>query len=316
MGKINFSFLKDRKNLIIITLSVIAFAFVLFVVGQAIAKNKLRKELLETRNELSNAIGTIEVSEGLYVRTAIENGRLDREYRDILGENQRLSEEINKREEDIRLLTQVNATLRENVKFEGNGRTTVISPGVCNNNSTSTPGNNQNGSSGGTTTVPNPNDVFVIVPNIRVDFDLKEDGFRVFGFTETNPSLAENPVGLASLELEQVDPFIIDLAVTQSSDGWRAIAYEQQGRLALDIGELQVNPARQRLSWQERIGIGSRVSIDSDSFGLHPEIEIKLGQRGSWEVGVGPFFVIEDNLVYKGTSVGVTLYPFTRRMGR
>lgn len=294
-------------NRIIPMLAVVALLLISgFAVHQTIQKNKIEAELTASQNQLAEAIGTIEVKEGLYVRLASEHDNLNRRYESLLGDNERLSEVINTKEEEIRALTQLNASLREDIVFAGNATTTVLTS--CNDVTNS----NQNVSI--TTDTGREIDPDETVPNIRVDFDLQEEGFRVQGFTESNPSLLPGPPsGRAELTLTQTDPFVIDIALTENEDNdWRAIVYEQQNRLEFDVGVLSVNPQSDRLKWFERIGVGAQAAVTESSAGIAPTLSMRLGHSGAWSVDAGPYWDLSRDGTVRGATVGITMYPFDR----
>ncbi len=279
-------------------------------VGQAVSKKKLHADLLSTQNSLAEAVGTIELQDGVYARLASQNSDLDRNFRDLLGEHELLSEEFNKREEDIRTLLQTNAQLREDIEFIGNATTTVVVG--CNDNP------HGNGEDATTTDPDNPIEPDEFVPNLRVDFDLEDSGFRVNGFTESNPGLVLGPpVGRAELTLSQIEPFVVDIAITENRDNdWRAVIYEQQQRLQFDVGVLTVNPRNSTIRWYERMGIGSQLVVTGRGFGVAPSLAVRVGARGEWDINAGPYWSFGSNNVQRGASMGFTVYPFSRRRDR
>lgn len=296
-----------------ILLGIAFIAVGVFAIAQTISKNKIEKELLSTQNELSEAIGTVEVSDGVYSRLASQHEDLNNRYENLLGQNESLSETLNRKEESIRTLMQANATLREEIEFSGNATTTVIAG--CDD----APSESVTVDNGTTTTNPgNPIEEDEFVPNLRVDFDLERSGFRVQGFTESNPRMTLGPpVGRAELTLTQIDPFVIDIAVTENDDNqWRAVIYEQQQRLEFDVGTLAVNPRSSRIRWYERIGFGSQLVATNQGFGFAPTLGLRLGSRGAWSVTAGPHWSFNQDGLDRGATIGFTVYPFSRRRDR
>lgn len=264
----------------------IIFALVLAVVvlwaGSALSSSKSNKKIAELRNQLAEVQGSIEIADGVQYRLAQEIRFKESEISDLLGENTKLEDAARELEGRIATLTQINASLREDLRFSSNNE---------NSNATTTVIE---------TTCPDTPDA--PTPNIRVDFDLEQLGFRAAGFTETNPSYAE-------LSLTQQTPFVIDLALNQDNDGvWSAIAAEQQERLYLDIGELVINPRRIKEMWYEKFGLGVATTVGLTHFSVGPAIQFE-GRRSDFG------FRYEHNLI-NGDNFGgfnITFRPFRRR---
>ena len=283
----------------------------LLVLGIVIVKQRIEirhknADLISVQNQLSEAIGTVEEKNGLYVHLASEYSNLNRRYDEILGENERISEVLNRKEEEIRVLSQMNASLRNPVVFTGRATTTVVAGGC--DTIEQTP---QTGTVVTTETDSEPDS---IVPNLRVAFSLEDSGFRVDGFTESNPSLTlGQPIGHAELTLTQIEPFSIDLAVSENEQHeWRAIIYEQSSRLEFNIDSLSVSPQKDRLRFVERIGFGARTNVTDESAGVAPVISFRLGHSGALSVDGGPYWDLTDGISTTGATVGVTVYPFDR----
>lgn len=254
-----------------------------------------RIRLEEITNRLAAAQSSLEIADGVQMRIAEEYGRLDRHMQDVLGTQSLLIDLLDDSNDQIDSLMQVNGTLSERIRFIGNSsggrvRTTVVNE-LLNNTTFETDQDN----SGEQT----------ILPNLRVDFDMESSGFRVIGYTHTNPSEAV-------VELEQLQPFIIDLAITQTRDGYRALASEQTGRLELEIGELAIARNTRRERWSELIGIGAAAYVSGNSFAVGPAVHIET--RGRLDIMFGP--VYSDSYDSKPGSVGgqlaVTFRPFRR----
>lgn len=258
------------------------FIVVLLYTSSVFSLNKSNQKITDLRNQLAEAQGSIEIADGVQYRLAQELSFKERQISDLLGENTRLEEVAKELEGRIVALTQINASLREDLRFSSNNE---------NSNATTTVIE---------TTCPDALDA--PIPNIRVDFDLEQLGFRATGFTETNPSYAE-------LSLAQQVPFVIDLALNQDNDGvWSAIAAEQQERLYLDIGELVINPKRIEEMWYEKFGLGFATTVGLSHFSIGPAIQFE-GRRLDFG------FRYEHNLI-NGDNFGglsMTFRPFRRR---
>lgn len=72
------------KLLNIILIILIAFTSALSIT-KTIQQTKTQRALTEAQNNLSEAIGTIEIADGVYTRLAIDERRLQRTYEDLLG---------------------------------------------------------------------------------------------------------------------------------------------------------------------------------------------------------------------------------------
>lgn len=264
--------------------------FLIFLLGIGQIKfKKLENELRDQRNENAQLIGTQLIDDGVYLTLSEENDRLHRRYEEVLGENERMSNVINKREEEVRLLANINASLRDSIRMNGTATTTIVRD---NNNDTIT-----------TIIDDSPNTDESNVPNLRVDFDLENSGFRIFGHTTTNPSYAE-------LELEQTNPFDIHLAVTEDEDGvWAAYIYDTNDRLEFNISDLEVDSNDERYRWYERIGVGSSINMNIENgIGISPNVSMSLGRRMNLDVSAGPYY--NDSW---GGQVGVNWRPFMRK---
>lgn len=292
--------MKQKKILNKITYAILAIAIIALAANSIKScqeKRKLESELMDYQNQVSELIGTVELENGVRMRLAQELEDLTDRYTEILGENERLSEVINENEERIRTISQLNAQLSERIQFAGEATTTVITREVC-------PDSNS------TTTVQNENtdnqdqsqpSVDLEIPNLRVDFSLEEQGFAVEGHTTTNPSYAE-------LSLEQIDPFQIDIAITETGDGsWRGYVYEVNDRLDININELVVDPEEIRYRWYERIGVGAQSSLTSNGFSYGPALSYRLGRNLNWTIIAGPTY--NDDW---GANVGFQWHPFVR----
>ena len=259
-----------------------ALAAVVVIGVLLIQQHQDKKIQRDLRNQLSEAQGTIEIGNGVYYRLAQELVFKENQISNLLGENTRLEEAAKELEGRIVALAQINASLREDLNFSSNNQnsnaTTTIIQETC-------------------PTTPDAQ-----IPNLRVDFDLEQSGFRAIGFTETNPSYAE-------LSLTQQIPFVVDLALNQDSDGtWSVIAAEQQERLYLEIGELVINPRRIKERWYEKFGIGGATTIGLNHFSIGPAIYFE-GRRADFGLRY------EHNLI-NGENFGglnITFRPFRRR---
>lgn len=254
----------------------------------AIERGKANKRQQDLNNRLSDALGSIEIYEGVQYRLAEESRIKERKIEELLGENTRLDDTIRKLDGEVYNLTQINASLREELEFssqdEGSSATTTIVRYVC------------------PETTDGGEEVPTEIPNLRVDFDLLSGGFRAIGFTETNPSHAE-------LRLLQEEPFVVDIALIQSDNGeWSSIASEQTDRLELEIGELIVDERVVNERWYERLGVGLSVHAGEGTFGAGPALHL---ETGALDFGLSATYDIARNSIVGGFSA--TYRPFRRR---
>jgi hypothetical protein len=291
--------MKQKKILNKITYAIFIIAILALVANSIKScqdRRKLESELMDYQNQVSELVGTVELENGVRLRLAQELDDLNDRYQAILGDNERLSEVINEREERIRTISQLNAQLSERIEFAGEATTTVITRTVCPEPNSTTTVQNE-------TEDQNSQDpqIDLEIPNLRVDFSLEEAGFSVDGYTTTNPSYAE-------LSLEQIDPFQIDIAITETGDGnWRGYVYEVNDRLDIDINELVVDPEEVRYMWYERLGVGAQSSFTSDGFAYGPALSYRFGRNLNWTVIAGPTYNNDW-----GANVGFQWNPFVR----
>lgn len=278
-------------------IELIVLSMFTFLLTQQGCRNKaLQKQLAQTQNELSEAVGTIEVADSIYMRMAEEERNLRRQLDAVLGDNSELAEYLENTKERVQSLLQINAALQEEIEFSSDNENstavvTVIEQVDC-------PDVNSDSNSVVTSSEPNSDPI----PNIRVDFDLNERGFNVVGHTTTRPARAQ-------LTLRQIDPFAIDLALTQNQDGtWQAYVSEQNELLNLDIGELRVNQMIDRLAWYERIGVGAHAFGNARTFAFGPTVSFET-RRGTVISG-GPNFDFVTNGI--GGTASITIRPFRR----
>lgn len=276
----------------------LSFALLFLSAFAYIQHNKMQREIRDYQNQVSELVGDVEIAEGVHVRLAEEARNLNRQLEEFLGENSRLSGEIDRRDERIEDLVQLEATLREEIRFNSenansNATTTIITGGCVDGNSS-------------TTVVDGTNPNTDTLPNLRVDFDLEASGFRATGHTTTNPSYAE-------VQLAQIGPFVIDLAITEDRGGqWRAYAAEQDGRLDLTIDEFVMNPYVERERWFERFGVGFETVVGGSHVGLGPILSAEVGTR--WYVHGGALYDFENNKW--NAALGVTWRPIRPRRTR
>ena len=253
------------------------------------------------QNQVSELQGTIELKEGVISRDAQDIDHLNRRIEDILGDNSDLRENINLKEEQIRELMQITATLREQIEFAsthaGSGATTTIITGCPDDN-----GDHEDNS---TTTIvegedPVDGNTTANIPNLRVDFHLLDQGFQIDGYTTTNPSYAE-------ARLTQTEPFHLNLAMTEDSEGvWSAYLEEVNDRLSLDIVSLVVNPYRSTERWYERFGFGVIGAATTSYFLMGPAVSFELRR---FDLTFGAAYSTDQEWA---PMMGVTWRPFRR----
>lgn len=286
-------FKKPRFLIDVLLFSIIAFlALSLFI-----ADKKHNKEVHDLQNNLSAAIGSLEIADGVQLRQAIEIKNLNRRADDILGEESLLLEEIRNRNLRIEDLVQVNATLAEQIVFSSSTSGTATTTRV--------PRRDISNGSAETTQEPVLSDEELSAPlqNLRVDFDLLSDGFQIAGYTETNPSFA-------MARLTQLEPFIIDLAISQDRSGvWSAMAAEQNRRLRLEIGQFAVNPNVTKEKWFEKIAIGLATRFGTEDIEFSPIFGVEAGSRVY--AFAGPAYNITQNSW--SANLGILWRPFRTR---
>lgn len=274
------------------------FAFLIVLIGAYVyhisAISGLEADLRETRNRLSEAIGSVEVAEGVQSRMGVETRNLNTRVNVLLGENTRLEGLIGDRDTQIRELVQANASLTEELRFSSRN------PG-SNAASTVITGCNEIPPSEETVIDTGDGEAVQNVPNIRTDFSLTQQGFQIDGFTTTNPSFAE-------LALMQIDPFVIDIAVVEDREGTRSVVLsEQQDRLNLNIGTFSYTTRPDRIRWYELFSVGGTLAYAGDRFMLGPSLNVETRRR--LVVSGGPLFSLSGDV---GGHVTVTARPFIR----
>ena len=276
-----------RPERILIALAILAFVFAYLYHVRTVSA--LGNRLRDTRNQLSDAIGTVVISDGVYARQAEDIKNLNRRISEVLGENTRLEGLIGDRDTRIVSLAQANATLSERISFSSDNPDSSATVTVI-ERCPDSDGQNETGDP-------------TVVPNIRVDFDLERAGFEIVGFTTTNPTLAE-------LSLTQVDPFIVDLALTEARDGtYQVFISEQNDRLRLEIGEFAVSRWQTRERWFELFGVGLTAAWTPDNPLLGPAIHLETRRR--LDLTFGALWNLRDGSA--GGHVSATFRPFRRR---
>ena len=258
--------------------------------GLVFEKKQGRRLIQSLQNDLASAQGSVEILEGVEFRLAQDIAFKESRIADLLGENTRLDEAAQELEGNLVFLTQVNASLREEIEFsstdENSNAVTTIIEYRCDEETVNT-------------TITEETEG---IPNLRVDFDLENSGYRVLGFTESNPPHAE-------LSLTQLEPFVLDLALNQGPDGvWGAIAAEQTNRLEIEIGELIVNSRRLRERWYERFGVGLTVNAGLGTFAVGPALHL---ETRTFDYGLNTTYDVTSQSVIGGLTVSYR--PFRRR---
>lgn len=270
----------------------VALLLIIFGVAAGSIYNKKQNQRLinELQNNLAAAQGSIEILEGVEFRLAQDLSFKERQIANLLGENTRLDDAAKELEGRLVFLAQVNATLREKIEFtsdnENSNAVTTVIEYRCDEETTNT-------------TITEETEG---IPNLRVDFDLENSGYRVLGFTESNPPHAE-------LSLSQLSPFVLDLALNQGPDGeWSAIAAEQTNRLEIEIGELVMNSRRLRERWYERFGVGIAVNAGLGTFAVGPAFHL---ETRTLDYSVNTTYDVTSQSVIGGLTI--TYRPFRRR---
>lgn len=270
----------------------VALLLIIFGVAAGSIYNKKQNQRLinELQNNLAAAQGSIEILEGVEFRLAQDLSFKERQIANLLGENTRLDDAAKELEGRLVFLAQVNATLREKIEFtsdnENSNAVTTVIEYRCDEETTNT-------------TITEETEG---IPNLRVDFDLENSGYRVLGFTESNPPHAE-------LSLSQLSPFVLDLALNQGPDGeWSAIAAEQTNRLEIEIGELVINSRRLRERWYERFGVGIAVNAGLGTLAVGPAFHL---ETRTFDYNVNTTYDTVNQSIISGLTI--TYRPFRRR---
>jgi len=270
----------------------VALLLIIFGVAAGSIYNKKQNQRLinELQNNLAAAQGSIEILEGVEFRLAQDLSFKERQIASLLGENTRLDDAAKELEGKLVFLAQVNATLREKIEFtsdnENSNAVTTVIEYRCDEEITNT-------------TITEETEG---IPNLRVDFDLENSGYRVLGFTESNPPHAE-------LSLSQLSPFVLDLALNQGPDGeWSAIAAEQTNRLEIEIGELVMNSRRLRERWYERFGVGIAVNAGLGTLAAGPAFHL---ETRTLDYNVNTTYDTVSQSIISGLTI--TYRPFRRR---
>jgi len=275
------------KDIFLVALLLIVFGV---AAGSIYNKKQNQRLINELQNNLAAAQGSIEILEGVEFRLAQDLSFKERQIANLLGENTRLDDAAKELEGKLVFLAQVNATLREKIEFtsdnENSNAVTTVIEYRCDEETTNT-------------TITEETEG---IPNLRVDFDLENSGYRVLGFTESNPPHAE-------LSLSQLSPFVLDLALNQGPDGeWSAIAAEQTNRLEIEIGELVMNSRRLRERWYERFGVGIAVNAGLGTFAVGPAFHL---ETRTLDYSVNTTYDVTSQSVIGGLTI--TYRPFRRR---
>jgi hypothetical protein len=275
------------KDIFLVALLLIVFGV---AAGSIYNKKQNQRLINELQNNLAAAQGSIEILEGVEFRLAQDLSFKERQIANLLGENTRLDDAAKELEGRLVFLAQVNATLREKIEFtsdnENSNAVTTVIEYRCDEETTNT-------------TITEETEG---IPNLRVDFDLENSGYRVLGFTESNPPHAE-------LSLSQLSPFVLDLALNQGPDGeWSAIAAEQTNRLEIEIGELVMNSRRLRERWYERFGVGIAVNAGLGTFAVGPALHL---ETRTLDYSVNTTYDVTSQSVIGGLTI--TYRPFRRR---
>jgi hypothetical protein len=284
---------KPRFLIDVLLLGIIAF----LTLSLFIADKRHNREVNDLQNNLSTAVGSLEIAEGVQMRQAIEITNLNRRADDILGEESLLLEEIRDRNLRIEDLVQVNATLTEQIIFSSGTSGTATTTRV--------PRRPVTNGTAETTQEPVLSNEELSEPlqNLRVDFDLVSDGFQITGYTETNPSFA-------MARLAQLEPFVVDIAISQDRTGaWSAMAAEQNRRLRLEIGQFAVNPNVTKEKWFERIAVGLATRFGTEDIEFSPIFGIEAGRRVY--AFAGPAYNITQNSW--SANLGILWRPFRTR---
>lgn len=270
----------------------VALLLIIFGVAAGSIYNKKQNQRLinELQNNLAAAQGSIEILEGVEFRLAQDLSFKERQIANLLGENTRLDDAAKELEGKLVFLAQVNATLREKIEFtsdnENSNAVTTVIEYRCDEEITNT-------------TITEETEG---IPNLRVDFDLENSGYRVLGFTESNPPHAE-------LSLSQLSPFVLDLALNQGPDGeWSAIAAEQTNRLEIEIGELVMNSRRLRERWYERFGVGIAINAGLGTLAAGPAFHL---ETRTLDYNVNTTYDTVNQSIISGLTI--TYRPFRRR---
>lgn len=276
---------RPERTFAVLLLAVTVFA--LFYHLQAVAA--LEKELRDTRNQLSDAIGTIEIADGVYARQGTEIRNLNSKLEELLGENTRLSELVGDKDTRIAALFQANATLTDRLRFSSRGQDNQPTVEVIEN----CPENGGNPEESGPDWVP----------NIRIEHSFEQDGWQVDVLAFTNPALVE-------VELHQTVPYYLEAAWTILPDGTEQLVLaEQTGRLQFEIGEFAIDRRVRRSRWYELVGIGVTAAWTPGTPQLGLALQVET--RNRVDFSVGPLWNLRTG--GSGAHATISFRPFKRR---
>ena len=287
-----------KQKIVPIILGVFVLLFAGLYVKSCVEARKATKDLYAAENQISELQGTVELKDGVVMRQAQRIDGLNKRVDDILGDNNDLRDQINMRDEEVRVLSQINASLREQIEFTSNNpnsnATVTVIRDCEDSNATTTEVPDSGGNSSGNR---EPR-----LPNLRVDFSLTSTGFQIDGHTTTDPAYAE-------ATLTQLEPFQLNLVLTEHESGsWRALVEEVDDRLNLDISELVVNPFTRNERWYERFGVGAFAAVNpngSSMFG--PTLSVEFNRI---DLTMGAAYSTDRSW---GPMVGVSWRPFRHR---
>lgn len=251
----------------------------------------LESENTDIRNQLANAIGTIEISDGVYARQGIEIRNLNDRLEDLLGENTRLTELVDDRDTQVTALFQANATLTERLRFTSRGQNNQPTVEIIQNE------NCRNGESDAEGVETD------WVPNIKIEYSIEQDGWLVDVLAYTNPALVE-------VELTQTVPYYLDGLVTISPDGTPYLNLsEQNGRLQFEISEFAVDDQRRKERWFELFGIGITTAWTPSNPQLGLALQVET--RNRLDFSIGPLWNLRTGET--GAHATLAFRPFKRR---
>jgi hypothetical protein len=264
-----------------------AAVFALFYHLKTVAA--LEKELRNTRNQLSDSIGTIEIADGIYARQGMEIRNLGNKLEELLGENTRLSGLVDDRDTRVAVLVQANATLTDRLRFTSRGQNNQPIIEVIDN----CPPDG----------IDPEEETSEWIPNIKIEHSFEQDGWAVEVLAYTNPALV-------NVELRQTIPYYLEAAVTILPDGTEQLVIaEQTGRLQFEIGEFAIDRRTRRLRWYELIGFGvtGAWTPGTPQLGLALQVET----RGRIDFSVGPLWNLRTGAT--GTHATISFRPFKRQ---
>jgi hypothetical protein len=269
------------NKILLVALGVLLVATVVMFV---IMNNKLLNEKIANRENLSRIAelhGSIEIMEGVQFNTGLKINGLTDSLVQLLDENSKLSELVDRRIEDVTTATTTTVVVRETEfvsRPEERQEEDIVN-----------------------VTVTERDDYDESGANVIVEFDLVRNNFRLLGSTESRgPSI--------NITMSQVEPFRLNTIITRQrrSGDMNIFVEDQSGMLDLTVDSFYFDDQYDNIRWYERLGIGGGFGITGS--GILTNVHLSLDMKDNMTIFAGPSF---DG--GWGGNFGVTFRPFRRQ---